>query len=120
MNTRERAIFNKLAEHLTNEKKAKELKEIGVDSDLLDSKDFKDFANKFNSKTSIKDIYDLYQQTHKEKKTFKKIGSMKTENKSDGEVKDFYSYDEALKFTKEDFDKNPQLYQAVENSMSKW
>ena len=38
----------------------------------------------------------------------------------DNGVKEFYTYDEAIKFTKADFDKNPELYKAVENSMSKW
>ena len=32
----------------------------------------------------------------------------------------FYSYEEAVKFTKSDFDKNPELLKAVEASMSKW
>lgn len=119
MNSREREIFNNLAEHLTKEKKINELKSIGAKSDLLDSKDFKEFASKFNQQTSIKDIYDLYSKTHKEEKKIEKIGSMKTESKSN-EVKEFYTYDEAKNFTKEDFDKNPQLYRAVENSMTKW
>ena len=37
-----------------------------------------------------------------------------------GAVKDFYSREEALKFTKEDSDKNPELFNAVCNSMPKW
>jgi hypothetical protein len=47
------------------------------------------------------------------------MGSMKNTTKEDT-VKEFYTRDEALKFTKEDFDKNPALFKAVENSMYKW
>ena len=45
---------------------------------------------------------------------------MKTNAVSSNEVKDFYTYEEASRFTKEDLDKNPKLYKAIENSMSKW
>jgi hypothetical protein len=48
------------------------------------------------------------------------MGSMKTNTSEDNGVKDFYSYEEAKKFTKADFDKNPELFKAVEASMSKW
>lgn len=120
MNQQERAIFNTLAGHLDHEKKINELKSIGVQADLLDSTEFKDFAGKFNSNTSIKDIYELYSKSHKEPKTAEKIGSMKSTAVKDNGVKEFYSYEEALKFTKEDFDKNPALYKAVERSMYKW
>lgn len=119
MSAREREMFNTLAEHLIKEKKINELKSIGVKADLLDSKEFKDFASKFNSNTSVKDIYELYSRTHKEEKKIEKMGSMKTEAKSD-EVKDFYTYEEAKKFTRADFDKNPKLYEVVEKSMAKW
>lgn len=119
MSAREREMFNTLAEHLTKEKKINELKSIGVKADLLDSKEFKDFASKFNQNTSIKDIYELYSRTHKEEKKIEKMGSMKTE-KQNNEIKSFYTYDEAKNFTKEDFDKNPKLYDAITRSMTKW
>ena len=48
------------------------------------------------------------------------MGSMKNNTLKDSGVKDFYTRDEALKFTKKDFDKNPALYKAVEQSMLKW
>ena len=72
---REEATFNKLASTLTYEKQKKELKTIGVDPEILDSKDFKDFANKFNYGTDIKEIYKLYPKT--ETKKPKILGSMK-------------------------------------------
>jgi hypothetical protein len=48
------------------------------------------------------------------------IGSMKGATSKDNGVKDFYSYEESLQFTKEDFDRNPELFKAVEKSMLKW
>ena len=48
------------------------------------------------------------------------MGSLKNTTQKDSGVKDFYTRDEALKFTKEDFDKNPELFKAVEKSMLRW
>ena len=79
----------------------------------------KDFAGKFNANTPIADIYDIYKKTQP-KKEFKTMGSMKNSTSDDGTVKDFYTRDEALQFTKKDFDKNPALFKAVEASMLKW
>jgi hypothetical protein len=120
MNQQERVIFNTLFDHINHEKQINELRSIGVKSDILDSKEFKDFASKFNTNTSIVDIYDLYSKSHKESKTAEKMGSMKSTSTQDNGVKDFYSREEALKFTKEDLDKNPDLYKAIERSMQKW
>ena len=120
MNQQERVIFNTLFDHINHEKQINELRNIGVKSDILDSKEFKDFASKFNTNTSIVDIYDLYSKSHKESKTAEKMGSMKSTSTQDNGVKDFYSREEALKFTKEDLDKNPDLYKAIERSMYKW
>ena len=49
-----------------------------------------------------------------------KMGSMKNNTADNNAVKDFYSYEEASKFTKKDFDKNPALHEAVKKSMPKW
>lgn len=120
LNPREEAEFNKLAQTLTYEKQKKELKSIGADIKILESKEFQDFKNQFNVGTDIKNIYNLYSKTshQKETKNIEKIGSMK--NNPSNEIKDFYTYEESLKFTREDFDKNPELFKAVENSMTKW
>ena len=48
------------------------------------------------------------------------MGSMKNATSTDSGVKDFYTRDEALKFTRKDYDKNPELFKAVERSMLKW
>jgi hypothetical protein len=54
------------------------------------------------------------------KKDVRTAGSMTNTNAPDNGVKDFYTRDEALQFTKKDFDKNPALFKAVEQSMHKW
>ena len=119
MTAREKAVFKVLAEHRQNAERNKELAEIGITEDVYNSKEFKDFAGKFNPNTPIADIYDIYNKTLP-KKEFKTMGSMKNSTSEDGTVKDFYTRDEALQFTKKDFDKNPALYKAVEASMLKW
>jgi hypothetical protein len=72
----------------------------------------------FNPNTPIADIYNLYTKTQP-KKEVRTMGSMKQQTVDKG-VKDFYSFEEASKFTTEDFDKNPELYNAVKKSMLKW
>ena len=118
MTARDKAYFKVLAEHRQKTEHMNELAKIGVTDEVYNSREFQDFAGKFNPKTPIKDIFDIYNKT-KPKKEIKPMGSMKSETADTG-VKDFYSYEEAKKFTKEDFDKNPALYKAVTNSMTKW
>lgn len=119
MTEREKAYFKVLAEHRQNAERKNELAKIGVTDDVYNSDEFQNFAGKFNPKTPISEIYDLYNKT-KPKKDIKPMGSMKNSTSEDGTVKDFYTRDEALKFTKADFDKNPALYKAVRESMLKW
>ena len=119
MSARERALFGKLCEHRQNTERGQELAKIGVTEEEYNSKEFQDFARKFASNTPIADIFDIYNKT-KPKKEFKTMGSMKSTTADTNTVKDFYSYEEAMSFTKKDFDKNPALLKAVENSMTKW
>lgn len=119
MTAREKAYFKVLAEHQDKTKRHNELAKIGVGEDVYNSKEFNDFAAQFNSKTPIADIYNIY-KNQQPKKEFKSMGSMRNNTAESGGVKDYYSYDEAMKFTKEDFDKNPDLFKAVEASMHKW
>ena len=119
MTAREKAVFKVLAEHRQNAERSNELAKIGITEDVYNSKEFKDFAGKFNSNTPISDIYDIYNKTQP-KKEFKTMGSMKNSTSDDGTVKDFYTREEALQYTKKDFDKNPALFKAVEASMLKW
>jgi hypothetical protein len=119
MTAREKVVFKVLAEHRNRTETGKQLSELGVTRDVYDSKEFKDFAAKFNPTTPIRDIYDIYSKTQP-KKEIKPMGSMTNKTSDDGTVKDFYTRDEALRFTKKDFDKNPALFKAVEQSMLKW
>ena len=119
MTAREKAVFKTLAEHRRSTERGRELSKIGVTEDVYNSKEFQDFAAKFNPGTPVKDVYDIYVKTQP-KKNIRTMGSMKNSTGEDGTVKDFYTRDEALKFTKADFDKNPALFKAVEASMLKW
>lgn len=119
MTAREKAVFKVLAEHRQSAERGKELNAIGVTEDVYNSKEFQDFAGKFTSTTSIKEIYDIYAKTQP-KKDIKPMGSMKSGPVADSGVKEFYTVEEARKFTKADFDKNPELFKAVERSMLKW
>lgn len=119
MTEREKAVFKVLATHRQNAERGMELSQIGVTEDIYNSKEFKEFAGKFNSKTPIKDIYDIYAKTIP-KKEIKTMGSMKSSTVADKGVKDYYTPEEARQFTKSDFDKNPALFKAVCDSMTKW
>ncbi len=119
MTAREKAVFKALAEHRQSAERSRELSKLGVTEDVYNSQEFKDFAGKFNRNIPITDVYDIYRKTQP-KKEYKTMGSMKNSTSEDGTVKDFYSRDEALQFTKKDFDKNPALYKAVTESMLKW
>lgn len=119
MSPKEKHVFRALAEHRQNAERGNEFVKLGVTQDVYNSRDFQDFVGKFSLNIAAKDIYDIYQKTLP-KKDIKPMGSMTNSNSTDNGVKDFYTRDEALKFTKKDFDKNPALYKAVEESMRKW
>ena len=119
MTAREKAVFKALAEHRQGAERGRELSKLGVTEDVYNGKEFKDFASKFNASTPIADIYDIYAKT-KPKKEHQTMGSMKNNDSGDSGVKDFYTPEEARRFTKKDYDNNPALFKAVENSMLKW
>ena len=119
MTAREKALFKVLAEHRQSAERSNELSKIGVTEDVYNSQEFKDFASKFNPNTPIRDIYDIYHKTLP-KKEIKTMGSMKHEAPASNGLKDFYTYEDAMKFTKEDFDKNPALFKKVQEDMTKW
>ena len=119
MTDREKAIFKELAEYRKSAEQGKELSKLGVTEDVYTSKEFKDFASKFSATTSIKEIYEIYNKMQP-RKEIRTAGSMKNATQTDTGVKDFYTRDEALQFTKKDFDKNPALFKAVEQSMLRW
>lgn len=119
MTAREKRVFKALAEHRQNAERGRELSKIGVTEDVYASKEFRDFAGKFTSNTPITEIYDFYQKTQP-KKEHKTMGSMKNTGSGDTGVKDFYTPEEAKRFSKKDLDNNPALVAAIEKSMPKW
>lgn len=119
MTARERATFKKLAEYRQTAERGNELAKIGVTEDVYNSKEFRDFAGKFNPNTPISDIYDIYSKTQP-KKEIRTMGSMKNNTSADIGVKDYYSPEEARKFTAKELDENPEIEKAIIRSMSKW
>jgi hypothetical protein len=119
MTARERAVFQKLATYRQDAERGRELSQIGVTEDVYNSDEFKNFAKQFNPTTPIKDVFDIYRKTQPQKE-IRTMGSMKNNTAVDITVKDFYSADEAKKFTQKDFDTIPGLYEAVVGSMPKW
>jgi hypothetical protein len=119
MTAREKALFQVLGEHQTNANRSRELTKLGVTEDVYNSKEFKDFASKFNPNTPITDVYDIYAKT-KPKKDIQPMGSMKNSESGEKGVKEFYSVEEAKKFSRKELDANPELFKAIERSMLKW
>lgn len=119
MSSREKVILKNLKSELENIKGLKDLEKIGADKKVYESDEFKKFSNHFTKETPMSDVYDLYITKNKTAKKIENPGSMKntTTNKT---VKDFYTIDEARKYTTADLNKNPELFKAIENSMSKW
>lgn len=118
MSPREKELFVQLAEYHKTASQGRELEKLGVTEDVYGSKEFKDFASQFNKDVSVTKIYEMYNKMQP-KKEIKQPGSMKSTIKESG-VKDYYSYEEASKFTREELRKNPDLFKAIERSMPKW
>lgn len=119
MTDRDKKVFKALAEHRQSAERGMELSKLGVTEDVYNSREFKEFAAKFNPTIPVKDVYDIYRKTQPQKE-IRTMGSMKSNATADNGVKDYYSYEEAVKFTKADFDKNPALFKKVQESMTKW
>ena len=120
MNEREKEVFRTLAEYRQSEERGNALEKLGVTKDVYTSQEFKDFANMFNATTPVTEIINLYNAKTKPQKQIQTAGSMKTTEVENNGIKDFYTYEESLKYTKEDFDKNPKLWDAMLKSMTKW
>lgn len=119
MTSREKAVFKILAQNRQEAEQNRKLSQMGVPEDVYMGEEFRSFAADFTSNVPIEKRYEIFQKTQPQKE-IKTPGSMKSGPTGDTGVKDFYSLEEARKFTKADFDKDPKLYEAVMKSMSKW
>ncbi len=119
MSAKEKEVFKILAEHRQSAERTRELAAAGIPADVYNSSEFTQFAGKFNAQTPIGDVYDIYQKMQP-KKEIKPMGSMKNTDSDDSMVKDYYSPEEARKFTRKELDENPALFKAIEKSMPKW
>lgn len=118
MSGRDKAVFRDLAEHQLNTRRARELEGLGVSEEVWGSEEFRRFAALFAPKTPTAEIFRIYSDS-RPKEQVHTMGTVKSKA-AEGEVKDFYTREEALRFTKRDFDRNPQLFRAVEKSMTRW
>lgn len=126
---RQKAIFESLGKYMMQEKAKAQLKEKGVDESILQDDSFKKFASRFNAQTSIADIYDMYDMYQKtnakevvetpKRERPASTGSTRTVAKTNT-VKEYYTEEEASKFTQKELMDNPELLKAVEDSMAKW
>lgn len=117
MTAREKHLFLKLKQEADRVSNEKELKSIGI-TELPDG--FDEYAKKLNPSLSLKEKYEMYSLAYPKKKV-EPMGSMKnTDANTNKGVKDYYSPEEASKFTRKDFEENPELYKAICDSMPKW
>ena len=116
---REDAEFFKLGEYLTSKLEEKELKDNGIDVNILKDKDFVEFANKFNRNTKKSEIYEMWKKMNgKEAKKPDSTGSTKSTT-PDNQIKEHYTPEEVDKLSSKDLD-NPAIFERVMKSMKRW
>ena len=116
MSKREKAMFETLYNSHKATKERQELEEIGVGSELLDSKEFKDFTKNLNPNLSVKQKYEFYKQTHPTQQA-EPIGSM-TNTETGNSFKDSYTEEEISKLSLDDLS-DDRVWEAVRKSMTK-
>lgn len=123
---REETTFMELGKYLSEQKvknkRKEELNNLGLSQEnLLENEEFNKVLSKFRDDTPMSEIYDYYKSKQpKSKQPFREGSVSDNTQKSENEIKEFYTYEESLKFTREDFKKNPKLLKAIEHSMTKW
>lgn len=112
---REQAMFMELGGYLTNhnkeEKRKNQIKEAGIENEVLNDDKFKEFSNKFNEDTSIVDIYNLYKAVNPKEKPFSS-GSLKDVKAKSSEL---FTKEEFMALTSEDL-KNPKIFEKAMKS----
>lgn len=119
MTQREKLTLERLTSKMKEIEELKELSSIGVSKEEVFTDAFREYEKKLNPNLSLKEKWEMYLST-KPKKEIKQMGSMKSGPTSNDELKDFYTRDEALRFTEADYEKNPRLESIIEKSMQKW
>lgn len=117
---REEETYSELKSNLEARKfeaqRKKEIKDKGLNEEIVNSDDFKAFEQKFSKDTSISDVYDMYEKINgiTESKPFS-AGSLKdTKSKQTDE---FYTLDEFNALTSKDLD-DPKIYEKAMKSMN--
>ena len=119
-------MFNALCEKLVSNKQENELKNNGIGLEILSDKQFNSFRSKLNSDVSILEAVDMFnrlKQTEQENKKEKPAspGSAKSKGTTaDNIVKEFYTFEEAKQFSRDELNKRPKLFEAIKRSMPKW
>lgn len=119
MTAKDKELYRVLGKHRQEAERGQKLSEMGVSEDVWKSEEFRSFAGHFTRETPIEKVYEIFQKTQPTQEPFT-TGSMRSGPAGDTGVKDYYTLAEARKFTKEDFDRDPKLYEAVQRSMKKW
>lgn len=114
MTARQKLVLLRIASERQSIEEAKQLAEIGINTD---DKDFKEFSNNLNPNMSIKQKYELYKKFNP-KPEVEQIGSMKNNNVTK-EPKSYYTPEEVDKLTTADLS-DPKIMEAVDKSMATW
>lgn len=116
---RENAEFYALGSYLKQKMREKELKESGIDSDILKDEKFKQFAKKFNSDIKLSEIFNVWAKMNGEKpQKPASTGSVRS-TRSSKQEKEFYTPDEVDQLTSKDLD-DPTIFARVRKSMTLW
>lgn len=118
LSARERETLAILDKHRRNAEKTQELERMGIGKDVYNSAEYQEFASQFNEEVPAAKVYELWKKTQP-KKEIRTMGSMKS-NVQDNGVKEYYTPEEARRFTQAEINNNPALVEAIERSMRKW
>lgn len=119
MTARDRALFFALAGYRKHGEFTRELDKIGIPKNVYTGTEFQNFAKKFVSTVPPQEIYNLFVAAQP-KKEISTTGSVRNTGTPDDGIKDFYTPEEAAKFTVEDFNKNPKLWAKINESRLRW
>lgn len=115
MTPRDKIIFTKLAGERERIEQEKEINEMGISKEDINTDEFKEFSKYLDPSLSLKDKYNFYQK-NKPKEKIESIGSMK--NNEPNVVKDYYSPEEIKNLSDEQLD-DPKIWEVVRRSMTK-